>query len=114
MHRPVINSYLLKVAFLLTLLVCSSTIAFAAPSPKPGAPCLSAGVNKTVKGTKYTCTKSGGKLQWSKLAKKQPKIPVTSKPSPTPSPSPTSTKVLSVSERWDAIDRTALNVAQNS
>jgi hypothetical protein len=112
MHRPVINSYLLKVAFLLTLLVCSSTIAFAAPSPKPGAPCPSAGVSKTVKGTKYTCTKSGGKLLWSKLAKKQPKIPVTSKPSPTPSPSPTSTKVLSVSERWDAIDRTALNVAK--
>jgi hypothetical protein len=60
------------------LLVAGTSPANAAV--KAGDVCKKAGQISTVKGIKYTCTKSGKKLIWSKGVKS---------PSPTPTPSPT-------------------------
>jgi hypothetical protein len=66
----------------------------------------------------FTCIKKGKKLVWDNGVKvkseTQAAMPKTSNPSPTPisSSTPTPVKVLSISERWDAIDPTALNVAR--
>ena len=69
---------------LLLLFTLSSLPAFSATPPKPGSACSKQGITKTYKGKKYTCTKSGKKLVWSKGV-------VLEKPTPTPTPSPTST-----------------------
>jgi hypothetical protein len=114
-YSPAMRGKLLAIAI---TLIFGATSAVAATSPKPGAPCPTQGMSKTFKGKKYTCVKRGGKSVWNNGTKLESKAPVTalqlptSTPSPLPSSTPTPVKVLSISERWDAIDRTALNVAR--
>lgn len=62
---------------IVTLLIAGTFTATAASAPKPGAKCAKAGLIQKVAGKKYTCTKSGTKLTWSKGSV------VEAKPSPT-------------------------------
>jgi hypothetical protein len=76
---------------LVALLLCAPHLpSFAATPPKAGAICSKAGITKNYNGKKYTCTKSGKKLIWSKgtLIKVAQPMPT---PTPTRTPIPTAT-----------------------
>jgi M6 family metalloprotease-like protein len=83
----------------IVLLVSLFTLlAFVAPpsalaSIKSGSACSPFNYSTTVAGFKYTCSKVGKKLVWSKGIKvSAPKTGLTATPSPSPSPSPTPTQ----------------------
>lgn len=65
------------VAGLAVLAIAASTVmpAAAAAAPKPGAVCAKAGRTVTVAQLKYTCTKKGAKLVWSKGVKVAATLP---------------------------------------
>lgn len=74
-------------ALVLAALLCTGTnAANSAAAPKPGTKCTKAGLTQTVSGKKYTCTKSGAKLVWSKGVAVAPKLKPTSEVTNDPSP----------------------------
>lgn len=87
-------------ALLVALLLCAPHLpSFAATPPKAGAICSKAGITKNYNGKKYTCTKSGKKLIWSKgtlikVAQPMPTPTPTRTPIPTATPTPTTTPTL--------------------
>lgn len=99
-----------------TLLISISLItpvsAAASSNPKSGASCKSVGSTKVYQGKKFTCIKNGKKTIWNKgvIVKSSSSSTPKSEIVPTPSPSPI--KVLTIAERWNAIDSSALNAAQ--
>ena len=105
----------LVVALLLTLVPIT---AFSLQKITPGSLCKAHKQKVTYQNKVFTCIKKGKKLVWDNGVKvkseTQAATPKASNPSPTPIPSstPTPVKVLSISERWDAIDPTALNIAR--
>ena len=83
----------MKVKIALFILPFSLLALFAPPSAlavvKSGSACSPLNYSTTVAGYKYTCSKSGKKLVWSKGVKVSvPKPRPTAAPSPSPSPSP--------------------------
>jgi hypothetical protein len=83
--------------------------AVSAPKVTPGSTCKVFKQKVVYQNRTYTCIKSGKKLVWSKgVAVIKP----TPTPTTSPTPAPTRTKDLSIAERWEAIDQTALNVAR--
>lgn len=86
-----------RVAWAIVLIFSLSTLqAFAITPPKSGSKCSKQGITKTFNGKKYTCTKSGKKLVWSKGVRAPkpnpsptPTASSSTKPTPTPSPSTT-------------------------
>jgi hypothetical protein len=71
---------------LVALLITGSGAANSAAAPKPGTKCTKAGLTQTVSGKKYTCTKSGAKLVWSKGVAVAPKLKPTQEVTSDPSP----------------------------
>ena len=75
-------------------LLISSTQAYSANPPKPGATCSKFGTSQTYKGKKYTCVKNGKRLIWNQgvavtYTASIPTPTPTSNPTPTPHPTPT-------------------------
>ena len=77
-------------------LLISSTQAYSANPPKPGATCSKFGTSQTYKGKKYTCVKNGKRLIWNQgvavtytASIPTPTPTPTSNPTPTPHPTPT-------------------------
>jgi hypothetical protein len=102
----------------LLLVVAISSLLVNVPVPgqsaiKNGDRCRIAGQTQAFKGKDFACVKVGKKLVWKRMPSTKPPATI-SLPGPTssntgstpslPMPSPTPTKVLSISERWNAID----------
>jgi hypothetical protein len=107
-----------KILVLTLFLLTPLTPATSAAPPKTGAPCAKVNLTQSYKGKSFTCTKSGKKLIWGKGVQIRPAasaptlsptpMPTQSAPpSPTPKPSPTQ---KTISERWNDVDKTALNI----
>ncbi len=107
----------------------AATILPAVSAQIAGSKCVKLGTTKTVSNIKYTCIKQGSKLIWNKgVAIKKPAVKPTPASSPSPIPTPTQTSSasatssptptptpskppeISISQRWDSIDQTALKV----
>ena len=91
-------------------------------SVKAGQTCKKIGQKLTVGNQELQCKKKGSKLYWTLVIKKNVRLPQSASPtiSPTPlpvsspsaSPSPSPSKVLTIAERWDALDSSALDAAR--
>jgi hypothetical protein len=87
---------------------------------KNGDICRITGQTQSFKGKDFACVKVGKKLVWKRIPSTKPSA-TTALPRPTPSstpskpavvtPSPTPTRVLSISERWSAIDGASITAA---
>ena len=77
----------LKMSLIVSAIFLSGLMPTAEGAVKAGATCITKGQVKTVSGFKYTCTKTGKKLVWSKGVK----VVVKPTATPTPTPSPTET-----------------------
>ncbi len=80
-------------------------------------PCRIAGQTVSVGGKDLACVRSGKKLRWKAMPqRKVPPLSISPSPSSSPrsspTPTPTPTRILSIAERWDEIDSTALQVAR--
>jgi len=73
----------------------------AAAAPKPGASCAKLGITAKIAGRKYSCTKVGKKLIWSK-AITLPAPHVSPKPTPAVSPTPSATPTPTPTKSDDA------------
>ena len=102
----------LRLAFTLLISLTLIAPASAASNPKSGTSCKSVGSTKIYQGKKFTCIKNGKKSTWNKgvLINKGNSSTPKSENVPTPSPSPT--KILTIAERWNALDSSALTAAQ--
>lgn len=78
------------VAMLVAGLMITHGTATAATTLKPGSACKKAGSTSVLAGKRYTCTKTGGRLVWSKgpTAPKAVQVPGTAQPAPSSSPTP--------------------------
>ena len=76
----------LTALLLVALLIAGTSAASSASAPKPGTKCAKAGLTQTVSGKKYTCTKLGAKLVWSKGVAVAPKLKPTPEVTNDPSP----------------------------
>lgn len=99
----------------LALLLSSTSVIQAAE--RVNGPCRIAGQTLSVGGKDLTCVKKGKKLRWKAMPQRKV-APVSKSPAPSPSPTssstpiPTPTRILTLAERWNAVDPTALTVAE--
>lgn len=102
----------LAFTLLISLILITPVSAAASSNPKSGASCKSIGSTKIYQGKKFTCIKNGKKTIWNKgvIVKSSSSSTPKSEIVPTPSQSPI--KVLTIAERWNAIDSSALTTAQ--
>lgn len=100
-------------AIAIFLLLFSSFSSKSYAEIKAGSKCTKAGSKFISSSRTFTCVKSGQKLVWNKgiPIKKKTELPSPS-PSASSSASPLQTNVLTVAERWNAIDSSALSAAQ--
>jgi hypothetical protein len=112
-----------KLRFVTMFIILFAILSFAPISSaaiKNGDRCRIAGQTQAFKGKTFACVKVGKKLVWQRMPTAKPPATI-SLPGPTPSntgstpslpaPSPTPTKVLSISDRWNAIDAASSNAA---
>lgn len=99
----------------LVLALITSSLSAIQAAERANGPCRIAGQTISAGGKDLTCVKKGKKLRWKAIPQKRvPPVAIAPTPatSPVATPKPTPTRVLGISERWNAVDATALTVAE--